>query len=337
VAPLQEAFAADPPRAELPPLTTTIPPEEALAAIKRRAQKILEARREARKLKFSGQASQGVAYETNPNNTTHHKGDTSSETTAYLMFSKKLTNTVDWQGTYYGSYLKYVDFGDLDYTSHTLTPAKLRWRPGKVWRLEGWMDLDYNYYPVGQSSSYRQLKFATRARQNILEDSYHQLQYEWYVRDHISKEARNGAGADTFSRRVDTRSRVRYKVGSTVMKTLLSAEGQFYWNDSNDERFNFYDYEVWRTSFDASGNLTKKLQLSGSYAFERKNYDVRPVTGINAEARYDDKYTLSATASYTVNPTWTVDTRLTYDDLQSNESTGEFTNGKVALTATAKF
>src|SRR3989344_3631340 len=40
-------------RPELPPLTATVPPEEALAAIKRRAMKILEARRAARRLKFS--------------------------------------------------------------------------------------------------------------------------------------------------------------------------------------------------------------------------------------------------------------------------------------------
>ena len=78
-------------RPELPPLTATVSPEEALAAIKRRAKKILEAKHRARRLKFSGEISQAVAYETNPSNSSSHTGDTSEETSTYLTLSKKLT------------------------------------------------------------------------------------------------------------------------------------------------------------------------------------------------------------------------------------------------------
>jgi len=324
-------------RPDLPPLTAQISPEEALAAIKRRAQKILEARRAARRLKVYTEAAQGVGYETNPANASSRKGDTYVEESAYLMLSKKLTPTIDWQSSYSGSYLKYLDYGDGDYTDHTLTPAKLRWQPGRMWRVESWLDFEYIYYPTGKDSTYRNFKTTTRARQNLFKSWYHQVQYEWFVRNYVTKNARDGAGSETLSNRVDTRDRFRYKVGTTVKKALCSVENDFYWHDSNDARNDFYDAAVWKITGSASGNVTSKLYVSGSFAFERKNYKERPVTGLVAPARYDDKYSLSSSASYDVNKTWKAAYAFSFDHLGSNEPTGEFDNAKHALTVTARF
>jgi long-subunit fatty acid transport protein len=114
-------------------------------------------------------------------------------------------------------------------------------------------------------------------------------------------------------------------------------ENDLYWHDSNDGRNDFYDSEVWKITGSASGSVTPKLYLSGCFAFERKNYKERPVTGLVAPARYDDKYTLSSSASYDLNKTWKCAYALTFDHLASNESTGEFDNTKHALTVTARF
>lgn len=324
-------------RVELPPLTAQISPEQALAAIKRRAQKILEARRTARRLKFSGEVSEVVAYETNPATASSHKGDTSFEQNAYLAWSKKLSPTVTWQGTYYGTYLQYVEYHAGDYTDHIMTPLKLQWQPGRMWRLESWLDLERNQYrDDARDSSYKQIKLTGRIRQNLFESWYHQAQYEWFGRDYTHKKAREGGGADTETYRKDARYRFRYKVGTTVKKTLLSVENDVYLNESNDAKDDYYDYEVWKITGSASGNATKKLYLNGSFAFERKNYRERSVSGI-VEARYDDKYTLSGSASYDLNKTWRLAYGLTFDHLGSNEPTGEYDNAKHSLTVTAKF
>ncbi|MBI2174085.1 MAG: hypothetical protein HYU33_02675 [Candidatus Omnitrophica bacterium] len=305
-------------RRELPPLTAQIPPEEALAAIKRRAQKILEARRAARRLKFSGELSTAVAYETNPGTASDHKGDTSLEPNTYMLLSKKLTPALTWQGTYYGTYLQYVRYHSGDYTDHIITPLKLQWQPGRVWRLESWMDLERNQYrDDARDSSYKQIKWTGRIRQNLFKSWYHQLQYEWFGRDYTHKKARTGAGADTETYRKDARYRFRHKVGTTA-------------------RNDYYDYEVWKINNSVSGSLTKKLYLSGSFAFERKNYRERPVSGL-VVARYDDKYTLSSSASYDLNKTWRLAYGLTFDHLGSNEPTGEYDNAKHSFTVTAKF
>ncbi len=324
-------------RAELPPLTASVPPEQALAAIKRRAMKILEARRAAKRVKFSGEASQGIGYETNPATASSHKGDTYEETSTYLTLSKKLTATLDWSSSYSGSYLKYLDYGDGDYTDHTLTASKLRWQPRRMWRVESWLDVEYNYYPTAKDSSYRNFKTVSRIRQNLFKSWYHQLQYEYFVRDYATKNARTGGGTETLSNRADRRNRLRYKVGTTVKKALLSVENDLYRNDSNDARSDFYDYDVWKLTGSASGNATKKLYLSGTFAFERKNYRSRKVTGIDAEGRYDDKYSITSGASYDVNKTWKVAYDFSFDHLGSNEPTGEYDNAKHAFKMTARF
>ena len=325
-------------RHELPPLTATVSPEEALAAIKRRAQKILEARRAARRLKLYAEVAEVVAYENNPANAGNpRKGDTSFEEDVYLLLSKKLTPTIDWQGSYYGAYLKYLDYGDGDYTSHTLTPVKLRWQPGRMWRLESWMDLDYNYYPVVDDSSYRQIKWVGRLRQNLFGSAFHQFQYEWFDRHYTHKRARDSGGNNTLTRRDDVRNRLRYKVGATVKQTLLTMENEYYWHDSNDNRDDFYDYQVWKITGSASGNVTKKLYASGSFAYEQKNYSSHKVSGIDAEARYDGKYSISTSLSYDLNDTWKLGYDYTFDHLASNDPTGEFDNAKHAFKVTAHF
>ena len=337
--PAEEPATSEKPKARstLPPLTAQVSPEEALAAVKRRSQKILATRRAAKRFKFSGDVSQETGYETNPSNSSSRKGDTYFQESASLSLSKKLTSTLDWSSSYAGSYLKYLDYGDGDYTDHTLTATKLKWQPGKIWRVESWTDLEYNFYPTALASGYRNWKLVGRMRQNLLKSWYHQVQYEYFIRDYTSKKARDGAGNDTLSHRVDTRHRLRYKVGTTVRKALLSWENEFYWHDSNDARNDFYDAQVWKTTGSASGNLTKKLYLSGSFAFERKNYTTRKVSGINAEARYDDKYTLSSSASYDLNNTWKLAYAFSFDHLASNEPTGEYDNAKHLFTVTARF
>lgn len=126
-----------------------------------------------------------------------------------------------------------------------------------------------------------------RIRQNLPKSWFHQVQYEWFTREYPSKKARDGAGNNTLTNRTDTRHRIRYKVGTTLKKTLLSVENEFYWHDSNDARNDFYD------------------------AQERK------VTGISAEARYDDKYTLSSSVSYDLNDTWKLSYNFSFDTLSN--------------------
>lgn len=327
---VETAQAEDPPAAE--PTTS-----EVVAAIKRRAQQILEARRAARRLRFSGEVSQLLGYESNPSNGTEHVGDTYISTSTYLALSKKLTPTVTWQGTYSGSFDNYFEYGDGDYMSHTLTPTKLVWQPGRMWRIDAGADLNITYYPKSGASNYREFKPSVGVRQNLWGRWFHSIRHEWFTRDYISKKARDGSGNETEVDRKDTRNRIRYEVGTTWHDTLFKVKQEWYWHDSNDERTDFYDAEDYKVTASINRSLTKKLTINPSYSFERKNYSKRTVTGINAEARYDDTHTWTLAGTYDFNNTWSVNPSFSYKWLDSNEPTGEYIDTTISGTVTARF
>ncbi|MBI2870227.1 MAG: hypothetical protein HYY14_00790 [Candidatus Omnitrophica bacterium] len=321
---------------ELPPLTATLSTEQALAAIKERAKKIVEARKKAKRLKISGELSTVAAYETNPSNGATHKGDTYFEEDASVTLSKKLSNTWRWNASYSESYISYLEYTDGTYFTQTLTASKLTWNPGKMWRLEGWTDLDYNWYPRSNGSSYRQIKPVGRIRQNLTDIFFHQLQYEWFFRDYIDKSADDGEGTDTEDRRHDIRDRLRYKVGATIHDWLCTVENAWYSNQSNDQREDYYDYDVYKVTGSLNGDLTEKLSVSLSYAWERKNYEHRLVSNLD-NARYDDKNSITLSATYTINDDWKVGGKVDINDLESNQPSGEYTDITNSLTVTRSF
>ena len=312
--------------------------QEVVAAIKRRAQQILEERRRAREWRLSLDLSQLVGYESNPANDSARKGDIYLSDSAYLTLSKKLTPTMTYQGIYSGSFDNYMEYGDGDYTSQTLTPVKLLWQPGRMWRVDGGVDLNLTYYPRSGPSNYRELKPSIGVRQNLWGSWFHSARYEWFVRRYISKKARDGAGAEkNHVARQDTRHRLRYEFGTTWKDALMKVKQEWYFHDSNDERQDFYDAEDYKVTASVNRQMTTKLSLNASYSFERKNYKHRQVSGITAEARYDDTQTWKIQGTYDIEKMWSVNPSFEYKFLGSNDPTGEYVDTTINCTLTARF
>ena len=311
--------------------------QEVVAAIKRRAQQILEERRKARRLRVSGEVSQLVGYDSNPANDPARKGDTYFEESLYLNWSKKLTPTIAWSGTYSGSYDKYLEYTDGDYTSHTVTPTKLVWQPGRMWRVEGAMDLGYTYYPHEMASNYKEVKPYLGVRQNLWGRWFHSIRYEYLLKQYFGKQARDGAGVNTSTHRLDQRHKLRYEVGTTWHDTLVKVRNEWYGVDSNDASNDFYDAQDYKVTASLNRQLTKRWSANASYAYELKQYRHRAVSGITAEARYDSTHTWTLAGTYDLNDTWSLGPNFTYKYLDSNDPTGEYVDYTITTTLTARF
>jgi len=328
-----ESERAEKERPEITPST-----QEVITAIKRRAQQILEERRRARRLRVSWEFSQLIGYESNPSNSgTPHKGDKYVSESLYLTLSKKLTPTLTWQGSYSGSYDQYKEYTDGTYTSQTVTPAKFIWQPGRMWRLEGGFDLNLTYYPRSKPSNYREVKPYFSIRQNLWGRWFHLFRYEWFKRDYLSKKARDGGGAETLADRRDLRNRIRYELGTTWKEALLKVKQEWYFHDSNDARQDFYDAQDYKVTASVNRPITEKLSVNASYAFERKNYSHRQVSGITAESRYDDTQTWTFQGTYDLDKTWSLNPSFSYKFLNSNDPSGEYVDATTSFTLTARF
>lgn len=311
--------------------------QEVVAAIKRRAQQILEERRKARRLQASWEASQGLSYEKNPANAPERNGDWYAEESIALNLSKKLTPTIKWQGSYSATYDGYFEYTDGSYLSQAMTPFKFIWQPGRMWRADAGVDLSQLWYYWASPSSYDEIKPNIKVRQNLWGRWYHSIQGEYFYRYYLSKMARNGAGVDTEVHRQDYRYRGRYEIGTTWKEALFKVRQEYYLHDSNDQRNDFYDAEDYKITASINRPITKKLSANLSYAWDHKQYRHRPVSGIKAEARYDNTQTYTASGTYDFNETWSLNPSFSYSRLNSNDPSGEYFDWTATTTLTARF
>ncbi len=324
-----------------PPEDPTPSTQETINVIKQRAEQILAERKRAKQLQFYGEASQGFGFERNPSYSSNHKSSAYSEEDLYLLLSKKLAPQWTWQGIYSGSYTHYFKLMLDTYSYQTLTPLKLIWKPNRMWRIDGGVDLTHLWYldtKDSKSSSYQELKPWTGVRQNLWGSWFHAIRYSWFLRHYTSARARDGLGRATLSLREDTRDAFRYELGTTWKDTLLKGRYDYYLNDSNDARNDFYDAQDNKFTLSISRPLTKKLSALASFSHELKHYAHRPVGGIAPKkVRYDEIYTWNISGSYDFNPTWSLNPAFMYTRNNSNDPTGEYYDWTASVALTAHF
>ena len=311
--------------------------QEVVAAIKRRAQQILEERRKARRLQASWEASQGLSYEKNPANSAERNGDGYTEESAALYLSKKLTPTIKWQGSYSITYDGYFEYSDGSYLTQAMTPFKFTWQPGRMWRGDAGVDLSQLWYPYAGPSSYDEIKPNIKLRQNLWGRWYHSIQGEYFYRHYLSKKMRYGAGTDTDKNRQDYRYRGRYEVGTTWKDTLFKVRQEYYLHDSNDQRNDFYDAEDYKVVASINRPITQKLSANLSYSWDRKQYRHRTVSGITSEARYDNTSTWTLSGTYDFNDIWSLNPSFSHTSLNSNDPSGEYVDWTATTLLTARF
>jgi len=311
--------------------------EQTLDAIKRRALEILQERRQT-KLQFYGEVSQGVGYEKNPLYGSARKGDWFFEDGLFLWWSRKLTPTITWQGSYVGDYLGYPKLTDANLTLSTVTPVKLLWQPTPMWRVDGGADLGYLWFPNEGSAGFREFKPTIGVRQNLWGHWFHAVRFDSSLRRYIAAHARDDAGNSKPAHRRDVRPRIRYEVGTTWRDTFLKVRHEWYWNNSNDQQQDFYDARDYKVTALVSRPITQRFSIEASYSYELKNYLHRAVSQVSPDrARHDDVDTWTLTGLYELNPTWSVSPSFTHTRNNSNEPTGEYVDWSTELTLTAHF
>ncbi len=314
----------------------TVSRQEAIEAIKRRAKQII-AQRKNKRLRLAGEVTAGIGVQKNPGDLPSHKGDSFVESSLFLNLTKPLTPTLTWQGSYYGSVDNYIELTDYSYTYQTLTPVKLLWKPARKWRWDGGVDLGYLVYASDNAPDYKEFKPFVGVRQDLWGNWFHAFHYEYSLRHYLSKRARNGLGVNTRTHREDMRHKGRYEIGTVWKNTLFKGRGEYYLNDSNDARNDFYDAEDWKLIGSITRRITDKFSVYASYTFERKNYRHRKVVGVRAEARYDDEQTYALSGTYDFNKNWSLTPSFSYTRLNSNEPTGEYFDWTAKAMVARKF
>lgn len=291
--------------------------------IKQRAElKIKEHKKELlRKFDINGGISTG--HETNPlQQNLDSDDDYFLEETLQLSwlptFSKKMAADI----SYYLYNVNYMDNTDINFISNTLR-ASLKFYPQKRMRLESGVKLNSTLFPTNKTADY--LKISPFLKFNYIIDKKWNYggSYEYSAKEYNSRLARDSSEADISGlARQDEQHSVNLFVTRYLKNFSVRLRARASRNDSNDRFQDYYDYNSYRSYFTiAQSFMDKKLYLSFTPNFERRNYDKRLAV---TTARYDNILQYDFGAYYSINNNLRINYNLTNRMSSSNSSLGEF-------------
>jgi len=285
--------------------------EERVSALKKMQVKPLVSEPYLRVSVFAG-------YDSNADLTPLKKGDIFEEFLLSAGFAKPLIKDLKFTFDYDLDFLNYNQFLD-DTTLLNHFRLGLHQKISRFTVGTGY-DLGIFYYPHSDDDDFFAHKGFAYLRHDITRHLYHKLEAAYLYKNYTDRNAL----ADTIltyqnKHLVDNRYILEYSIGATpVPKLFLLAKARFYDNDSNARFQNFYDYKSYYGYIGFDYALLKKLHLTGSASYERKNYNKRKVTLTN-DREHDNLYTGNIGLRYSLNKNNAALLYYTYRDNASNE------------------
>jgi hypothetical protein len=140
-------------------------------------------------------------------------------------------------------------------------------------------------------------------------------------------DGRNALLADatfTGNNRLDNRYEGDYLLRYRTGKWSFSAEGSWIWNDSNDEYFDYNDYDDAGVDGTVSYRATNRLALSLFGGWHKRMYDERKFGRLFDDTQDDDWYFMGARAFYALNKWSGVDVSFTFYKNDSNDDSRDY-------------
>ena len=114
----------------------------------------------------------------------------------------------------------------------------------------------------------------------------------------------------------------RYHTG----RWTFNLEGDWVWNDSNDQYFDYNDYQEGGLDGSVSVRLTNRLILTGFGGWQHRMYDSRPITNDFTVTQEDDWYFTGGRLFYALNPSSGIDLTFTYYENDSNDAGHDYSD-----------
>ena len=296
-----------------------------IALLRRRAERILEARRAPPPPLLSLFASAGYGYESNVNLDGSREGDSFTEQSGGINFRPRLRPWLEGELSYDFLADEFHTLTDSNLQSHT-GKAILRVEPHRRIQLEVAGEAALLYFPRDEDNTFLDQRLRTQLSWAHLSWLTHRVGWLFQYREYDTRRARdpdqvklNGLG------REDRRHVASYEMRLRFPKTFARLAAEFYRNFSNDHFQDFYDWEDFRFRGSLTRVLGSRWIASVNASHERKNYQSRSVPVI-AVAERDNLLTVAGSLIYQLNEKASLSYSLTYRYQDSNDPRLDFTD-----------
>lgn len=285
------------------------------------------------KTKYFFSASQG--YDNNVFLDSSRKGDTFSEG----IFDAKAIYPLSGRWDVFGG-IGVHDITYWEFTDASLVDTDLKFGfEGKLFGtvvLNTFNDIEIVEYPYNSDGSYVGDKAGFTLRHTLPRallpgTFFHSFGYEYFYKNYSDRKARNGFGAKSSDDRADKRNTLRSEFGAYFKKAMLKFSGEYYLNDSNDQYFNYYDYQSKRIGLSFIYLMTDKMTALLSASHQSKHYIHRITRVDNTKLETDRIFTGSVSFLYEIYKNTSLGLNYTYRQNDSNDPIQEYSGSITSL------
>ncbi len=178
--------------------------------------------------------------------------------------------------------------------------------------------------PHDKLGKYTEHLFATSLRHDISKRIYQKITYEFSTKHYPKWQIRNNGGVFKFGKRNDLRNAVIHRLGLYLTDNIfLKEENEFYYNYSNEQYLEYYDYTSYITKTTLIHFTTKKLYEVANFSYQYIPYTKRTVSDQQEKER-DNVFTFGGSVFYDFTSNLTVGTNFTYKRSLSNEGVNNY-------------
>lgn len=182
------------------------------------------------------------------------------------------------------------------------------------------------WFPNSPNGNYIGNEVNISLRQKLLDWMYQKLSYRYIFRGYMDRKVVISNGTQGSDLRQDSRNVLEHEFGMYLADSAkIKITNQFYWNNSNFQYLNYYDYFNYRVTAGIVQFFTKKLYHITGFSYQRRNYYYRTVSVGDYDQR-DNLWTVSATLSYDLTRQASLFANYSHMENHSNEPTERYTD-----------
>jgi hypothetical protein len=203
--------------------------------------------------------------------------------------------------------------------------------------LTAYNDVELVEYQANADGNYLGDKVGLVLKQKLPNNFFHSFNYEYFYRHYSDMRTLDASGMISDRKRQDSRNTVYYDLGVYLKKTMFKVFGEYYYNDSNDNFLDYYDYQSLRLGSSMIYLLTGKMSASFSYYRQFRNYSGRTIPGDATQAEKDRTWVSSASLFYDIYKNATLGLSYSYRQNLSNNPTQKYSGSITSLGLYCRF
>jgi hypothetical protein len=251
------------------------------------------------------------------------KSDSFDQAMADAVFRYRVNDRLNIKALYNFTSITYHKFTDVSMLDNQIS-ASLEYYPENRLKLEAGYLVDFIDYFKDKDSDFIMDGPFAGARYYIDKKTYIAAMYNYSVYDYSRRKTRDSYNQITDITRKDKRNTIIAEFATYIGRLFVKVKNTYFFNNSNDQYLDFYDYNSERINLYAAYPVTEKLVFLLNSGYQRKDFKSRTTTEDSSKKEHDNLMILGAGLSYKVLPACSVSLNYSYRQNYSNDPIQEY-------------